>query len=418
MHVITKLSALSSLLILASWGRLAAQDQIGDRRDVPYLTTAQPITLLSGNDGEVRFLRTASGFEQACAEDSFTVIHLGPSHPPITKTVTGAAPLTIYGSPHLAITDDGRVGFMANHGWRDVLFVKGVQTVTPAEHLAPVLSAIDLSPDDPHVIHQLQLSGECWMLDLHPDGNKVIVGVDSSFHIYGLREDKLTLVATAESPGPVFSFDVSPRGDRLIVVTVEGEGDTAEAQLHLFKIERDTISHLHRIEAGEGLGPIMRGFSPRISPDGTIALVPHSFGVGGKGTLEDLLIVDLSLDRPIVTQRLCQVADGMESVAFHPSGRFAIVSCLGTGMDISTMSHLATLDLTTRPARILNYIPIEPVPEGIEFSPDGSQLFVQTTFANQVAVFDVDGLTLHRSRYVLMTGYGPSAMALSGRFQK
>ena len=220
------------------------------------------MTLLSGNDGETRFLRTATGFEQACADDSFTVIHLGPNHPPITKTIVDAAPITIYGSPHLAISRDGRYGVMANHGWRDVLFVKGVESAVPQKHLAEVLSVIDLSMEDPKVTDQVQLHGECWMIDLHPDGNKVIVGVDSTLRIYGMRGNKLELIATADSPGPVFSFDVSPRGDRLIVVTVEGESETAEAQLHLFKIERDTISHLHRIEAGEGLGPVKRLFSP------------------------------------------------------------------------------------------------------------------------------------------------------------
>lgn len=193
-------------------------------------------------------------------------------------------------------------------------------------------------------------------------------------------------------------------------------GRTAEAQLHLFRIERDAISHLHRIEVDEGLGPIRRGFSPRISPDGSIALVPHSFGVGGKGTLDDLLIVDLRLDRPRVTQRLRQVADGIESLAFDPKGRFAVISCLGTGMDITRTSHPATVDLTTRPARILSYIPVEPVPEGIEFTEDGSQLFVQTTFTNHIVVFDVEGMTLRRSPYVLFTGYGPAAMAIAPKF--
>ena len=147
--------------------------------------------------------------------------------------------------------------------------------------------------------------------------------------------------------------------------------------------------------------------------------MPHSFGVGGKGTLDDLLIVDLSLNRPQVTQRLRQVADGIRGSGVSPKRCFAVISCLGTGMDITTTSHLATVDLTTRPASVLNYIPIDPVPEGIEFSADGLQLFVQTTFTNHVFVFDVDpqANVLWRSPFVLLTGYGPSAMAISAEFR-
>ncbi len=416
MQVNVKLVIMANLTILAAWEPVSGQDQHVERSHLPYLTTASPVTLLSGNDGETRFLRTSTGFEQACTDDSFTVIQLGPNHPPITKTVVDAAPVTIYGSPHLAISRDGKYGFMANHGWRDVLFVKGVESAVPEKHLAEVLSVIDLSQEEPKVIDKVSLRGECWMIDLHPDGNKVIVGVDSTLRIYGLRSDKLVSIATADAPGPVFSFDVSPQGDRLIVVTVDGEGDTADAQLHLFKIQGDTITHSHRIEPGEGLGPFAKGFSPRISPDGNTALVPHSFGVGGKGTLDDLLIVDLNVDPPKVTQRLRQVADGIESLAFDPKGCFAVISCLGTGADITTTSHLAIVDLTTQPARILSYIPVDPVPEGIEFTEDGSQLFVQTTFTNHIVVFDVEGMTLRRNPFVLPTGYGPAAMAISRAF--
>ncbi len=418
MQVSVKLVVVANLAMIVAGKSISAQDQRMNRLQLPFLTTASPVTILSGNDGETRFLRSATGFEEACADDSFTVIHLSPDQPPITKTVADTAPVTIYGSPHLAISRDGRYGFVANHGWRDTLFVKGIESAVPPKHLAEILSVIDVSMDDPQVIDQVPLHGECWMIDLHPDGNKVIVGVDSTLRIYGLSGNKLTLITTSAAPGPVFSFDVSPRGDRLILVTVEGENDTAEAQLHLCEIDRDTISYLHCIEAEEGLGPIRRGFSPRISPDGNIALVPHSFGIGGKGTLEDLLIVDLTLDRPKVIQRLRQVADGIESLAFDPNGRFAVISCLGTGMDISTTSHLATIDLTTRPVRVLSYIPVEPVPEGIEFTEDGSQLFVQTTFTNQIVVFDVKGMTLRRSPYVLLTGYGPAAMAIAPRLKQ
>jgi hypothetical protein len=326
--------------------------------------------------------------------------------------------VTIHGSPHLAISRDGRYGFIANHGWRGDGILKGNPKPVPVEHTPSLLSVIDLAADDLRVVDQTTLPGDAWMLDLHPDGQKVVVGVGAGFHVYAVQADRLVQVASATAPSTIFSFDVSPLGDRILAVTVRAEETIADAQLHLFQLAGNRITHLHGIEATAGTGPIEQGFSPRISPNGETAIVLHDFGVGGKGTLDDVLIVDLTLDQPAVTQRIRQVADGLESLAFHPSGRFAVICCLDKGPDVATASHLATLDLTTTPARLLNAIPFEAIPEGIEFSAGGSQLFVQSTLANYIVVFDVDDMHLSRSPYVLCTGHAPSALAVGPRYVK
>ena len=102
---------------------------------------------------------------------------------------------------------------------------------------------------------------------------------------------------------------------------------------------------------------------------------------------------------PKVTEAIENVAQGLESLAFHPSGRFAVVTCI----DGPYIGHLAVIDLTTSPMRILNYIPIEFVTQGIEFSPDGKMLFVQSTSASHISVYEVDGFHLNKSPYVLKT---------------
>jgi sugar lactone lactonase YvrE len=67
---------------------------------------------------------------------------------------------------------------------------------------------------------------------------------------------------------------------------------------------------------------------------------------------------------------------------------------------------------------VLYDVNVEPFPEGIEFTPDGSQLFVQLTSANHIAVFDVDGFMLRRSPFVIRVGHGPSSMAIGPSFVK
>ena len=94
----------------------------------PYLTTQTPITLLSSNDGEINqlFLKTVEQTTDwnLTTKDSFTVIHLGPNHPPIIKTIYDTAPAFIMGTPSMAMSKDGRFGIIANHGWRPAEFKK------------------------------------------------------------------------------------------------------------------------------------------------------------------------------------------------------------------------------------------------------------------------------------------------------
>ena len=95
-------------------------------QDHPFLTTQTPITLLSANDGETApfDLTTPDGLADwnLKRKDSFTVIQLGPDHPPIIKTVYDKAPVTIWGTPSMAMSKNGRFGMIANHGFRNSLF--------------------------------------------------------------------------------------------------------------------------------------------------------------------------------------------------------------------------------------------------------------------------------------------------------
>jgi hypothetical protein len=108
-----------SLTLLAStlaWPSALRSD------DKPFITTQTPLTLLSVNDGEtdIYWLKTREGLNdrEVKTQDSITVIHLGPDHPPITKTVYGTVPSSILGTPTMAMSADGRYGIVANHGFR------------------------------------------------------------------------------------------------------------------------------------------------------------------------------------------------------------------------------------------------------------------------------------------------------------
>ncbi|MEE2612115.1 MAG: hypothetical protein VYB24_08065, partial [Pseudomonadota bacterium] len=71
--------------------------------DRPYLTTQTPLTLVSSNDGEYNQIFQLTEDQttdwELKTKDSFTVIHLGPDHPPIIKTVYDTVPSSIAGTP-------------------------------------------------------------------------------------------------------------------------------------------------------------------------------------------------------------------------------------------------------------------------------------------------------------------------------
>jgi WD40 repeat protein len=188
----------------------------------------------------------------------------------------------------------------------------------------------------------------------------------------------------------------------------------------LFSLSSGKIAYLHEIGIQAGLSAKFSGaFSPRFSPDGKRVLVLNGAGWGGKGSLDDVLSIDMSAEPPQVTEVIPQVGDGLESLAFHPSGRFAVISCLENIAVVNALtsySHLAAVDLTTKPARLLYHLSVEAIPEGIEFTPDGSKLFVGLIDAYRIAVFDVEGSMLKRSPFVIRVGHGPVVMALGPRY--
>src|SRR5688500_18726552 len=86
--------------------------------ETPGIRTRYPLTILSANDGQSHRRVNDDGRpdETNITEDSITVIHLGPDHPPAVKTVYGTVPNSIMSSPYLPITPDGRYAFVSSRG--------------------------------------------------------------------------------------------------------------------------------------------------------------------------------------------------------------------------------------------------------------------------------------------------------------
>ena len=107
-----------AILPMALWLGIGCQSN----NPRPYLTTQTPLTLVSSNDGEFNQIFQLTEDQttdwELKTKDSLTVIHLGPNHPPIIKTVYDTVPCSIAGAPAMAMSSDGRYALIANHSWR------------------------------------------------------------------------------------------------------------------------------------------------------------------------------------------------------------------------------------------------------------------------------------------------------------
>lgn len=384
----------------------------------PWIKTSQPTTLLSANDGQVHFRINADmKFDREnLTQDSITVVHLGPDHPPIVKTVYGTVPNSLSGSPYIAMTGDGHYGFVPSRGNS----YSNDQRAMGVPDTPNLLSVIDLGSSDLSVIQKLDVPLATNMLDMHTDGKRLVVPVTTGFHVYEMRDGTLVLLRDNKTGIVPGSFDISPTGDRIIATGRRGTDPSLPVGVHVFSYKDGVIEHQSEVQVREGLPQFGRPFSLRFSPDARRVLVPNGGGRGSKGTLDDILVIDMTMTPPTVTDVIPQVADGIESLAFHPSGQFAVIACLDDLPNLAhvSFSHLAVVDLTRTPPRVLYHVNVEPFPEGIEFTPDGSTLFVQLTHAHHIAVFDVDQFLITRSPFNLRIGHGPASMAFGARFMK
>ena len=260
------------------------------------------------------------------------------------------------------------------------------------------------------VVATIPLPPHAWQTVAHPDGERVIIISNHRFHIYMMEAGQPRLVSQSDAfPLYLTSFAIDPSGTSIIATAAEELAYSTPIELHLFTLDGDTIQHSAKIGTDPNVGEIDQPFAPRFSPDGSRVLVLNGLGAAIKPPLDAIVSIDMTINPPEVTETIQNVGQGLESLAFHPNGKFAVVTCI----DGPFIGHLAVVDLTGPSIQILHYLPIEFVPQGIEFSPDGSMLFVQATTANHINVYKVDEMMLNKIPYVLRTGEGPASMALS-----
>jgi WD40 repeat protein len=399
----------------------------------PYLTTQSPMTLVSSNDGEYNQLFQLTDDQttdwELKTKDSFTVIHLGPDHPPIIKTVYDTVPCTIYGTPTMAMSSDGRYALIANHSWRPENAQKlklpaGPQTnadLTPEMLKHPkmtaqrvnMLSLIDLSTPEYGVVNRVLFDDRPMHVLAHPDGQRFITGGDKNFYVHRIENGKLVQLSQNPQPHDLACFWIHPKGHRLIAT----QGDPlsgAPATVQWYSIQGNRIEHLSEVKVASGVPTKLldTSFILRISPDGKQALICQRSSANGIDH-SDILFADLTLKKPVINAVIKQVSDGSESFAFHPNGKMAVATALGTDHNC-----IVVLDIASNPPRLLYTLDTKGRSQGIEFTPEGDKLFVGSPMAGRIEVFDVLGeYQLRKNPKFLNIGFGHNSLTVGPRYQ-
>ena len=121
-----------------------------------------------------------------------------------------------------------------------------------------------------------------------------------------------------------------------------------------------------------------------------------------------MLVVDLHATPPIISQVVEEVGDGVESFAFHPNNKMAVVTSLS-----QHGNSITVLDIETKPIRLLYHLDAGGWAQGIEFTPEGDKLFVGSPFTNRIEVYDVTGqFELKKNEKFLKTGFGHSSLTV------
>ena len=401
----------------------------------PYITTQTPLTLFSTQDGETEALWGFSGAKpydyKLLAKDSFSVIHLGPDHPPIVKTVYGTIAATILGTPTMAMSSDGHYGISTNHSWRiagsslDMLIHRDDEPLTNEDlddklltrqqlspQLSNMISVVDLHDPNHKIVDRVLVEDEPTHILAHPDGERFFAIATNHFFVYKIENGKIVELARSKISTGRGCFWIHPNGKHILAArTPRLPGKPAIPSW--FRIEGNDVIKICDIEISEDIDTNYQdtGVILRITPDGKRGFICQRTVYNGQD-LCDVLIVDLTLKTPKVTKVIKQVGDGLESFAFHPNGKMAVVTCLAPDKNA-----LAVLDIESDPPRLLYHLDASGGSQGLEFTPEGDQLFNGSPAHGRIDVYEVVGdFEIIKSQKFIKIGYGHNSLTVGPRY--
>jgi DNA-binding beta-propeller fold protein YncE len=275
--------------------------------------------------------------------------------------------------PLFSFTAAAQLAISSNDG--KAVLINGVNTV-PDKPETDHISIIDLDAKPPKVVAEIpmptSLVGPPQSVAFSPDKSWAIVTAatkvdpanakrvvpNNQFNVVDLKNKKL--VKTYEAGNGATGVAINKAGT-LALITNRSEGSVSVY----------TISGMELTAAGKvdlGGGPTSGPSAVQFTPDGKTALVTRD---------GDHKISVLNIDGTKVEHSKRDMTAGVNPYPLEISkdGRYAAISSVGKGQGDSDTVSL--IDLSLKPARVVETISVGQTPETVSVSPDGKYVAVQ-----------------------------------------
>jgi len=247
---------------------------------------------------------------------------------------------------------------------------------------------LDLTTIPPKVIGQARTGRQPSGLSIAPNGRLALVAnrADGTVSILTIRSKEVTATQTVKVCEPAESVSdvaISPDG-RLALASAQKGG-----YLSVLKIDDDAVT-----VTGQKLSAYGQPYRVVITPDGALALTAGQ-GYGNGLDRDAISVIDLT-DRPMRTLEYIPVGAVPESIEISPDGKLlAAVVMNGSNLGPSnpnrgTHGALVLLARRGKTFRVVEERPIGRIPEGVAFTSDGKYLVVQCHADRELWIFSVN----------------------------
>ena len=284
--------------------------------------------------------------------------------------------------------------------------------ITPDEKLAFVANPVKLIEKDgqPGVVpdnrlHVIDLEGTPRHLatievgqqpsgmDVSPNGRLLLIAnrAQNSLSVLGIEGKTVKIIDSVEIGVPTAAVEFTPDGRRALVVQQQHN------KVGILHIDGDKVTYDPTEDIHVGILP----YNAVVSPKGDIALVANSGVTGGNdGNVDTVSVIDLTA-RPAHVIDNISVGDGPEGLAISPDGKFAVAVLIrgtqnaranpATAWAWHKNGSVAILAIDGKRVRKTGEIEVGGMPEGVVFRPDSRYIYVGNFLSRNVSILKVSG---------------------------
>ena len=345
---------------------------------------AEKSYLLNGLDSKVGFSDSGAAVFLAPGDDLVNIMDISdPAHP---RTVANL-PLSnsLFGPPtNLQVTPDEKLALISSAmKW---VQKDGVWKPSPDDRLF----VVDLETDPPALIATLRIGRQPSGIAINSTGDLALVAnrADNSISILTIDGKRVRLVDMVPVGDQVAAVAMTPDGKRALVVK------NTTNKIGVLSINGTNVVYHDDLDMPVGQFP----YNIDITPDGSMAIVPHT-GNGGRsdGHADALAIIDLSSGMPPRVSGYVTAGDAPEAFAISQSGKIAVALLLGGDVLLSgehwahsQKGSIAVFEIDGLNVVASQVIEIGGLPEGVAFSPNGEFMYVSSFVGKEVRVYKVE----------------------------